>query len=368
MKKAMDSFEQCFAVYPKMLSDYSNVPANSQVQIDQLNDVRIAYNFATPSRREYAITGYKTHESLKRLTDKFKLCKKSLETSVKKASDGDLTGSVEDLTKIAEINLQGDILEARNFLEKWKKLDLQEEIYTKLQSSLDKLTQTGTLAIKQTSASLAARALTAVQPQLALQTAENLRRMNGFNELGQYYSFCSSANLELNDLNAAQESALKSLKEKEDVDTRVLLSEIYEAKKLYPEAIEIYEKLTVAVPESERWYGLFHLARLYALAGQIAKAKELGSKADQSFDLDKSTGPKNDYAWVSGRYYAAIGDYAEALVKLSEAIAYMRKFDWFKSACAQLDRAYCYSKLGKAKQAEIDVKKVEKYFPESPYL
>ncbi len=146
------------------------------------------------------------------------------------------------------------------------------------------------------------------------------------------------------------------------------LAKILEEQKSYDEAINIYSSITESADKDEIWFGKLSLARLYALSGNVSKAKELAEESEKLFNSSKTTELSVDYPWLLGRYLSAVEEYPEALVKLSEAMAYMKKFDWFKSACAQIDRANCYSKLGKLKQAEQDIKAVEKYFVECPYL
>jgi len=217
--------------------------------------------------------------------------------------------------------------------------------------------------------------LIAVQPQKCIQScAMTLGLETEPSQVVQTLKTSSEARLLLADFKGAEADAKKAAElAPSDFEPQQLLAAASEHQAKYAEAISIYRELDKRASEADKWYGLFVLAKLYALSGDTAKAKELGAQGEHSYNPAKySEGFKTggDYPARSGEYYAAVSDYPEALARLSEGIAMLNvnQLNFPRSAHLQLLRAQVYAKMGKIAQAQHDIDDVARFFAESPLL
>lgn len=284
-----------------------------------------------------------------------------------KAVEGFLSGS----------DISVDVFESKRCLDilREQSFGMAPDWLNSLSESLNGALASSKSATRQIREALNCNYLIVVQPQKCVQSCGiSLGLETNQSKVAEILKTRAEAKLLLMDFRGAESDAKKAAElAPSDFGPQTLLAEAFEYQGKYADAISIYLELNKRADESDRWYGLFVLAKLYALSGDTAKAKELGAQAEQNYDpakIEKVLKDGGDYSGRSGEYYAAVNDYPEALARLSEGIATLNanQLNFPRSSHWQLLRAQVYAKMGKIAQAQHDIDDVGRFFGESPLL
>ncbi len=352
--KAKEDFDRAFQIDPRVLEDQGSLihlrSAASKALKDHLAILKHLVKVGTEGR-DAANRSMTAHDLIEKI----------------KVSEEYLSGS----------DISVDVFESKRCLDilKQQSFGMAPDWYNEMSRLSNGSIASLQDAIRATRSALNSNYLIAVQPQKCVQSCGiSLGLETDQSELARTLKTRSEAKLLLMDFKGAESDAKKAAElAPSDFVPQQLLAEAFEHQGKYADAISIYLDLNKKAPESSKWYGLFVLAKLYALSGDMAKAKELGAQAEQNYDptkIEKGHKDGGDYPGRSGEYYAAINDYPEALARLSEAIATLNanQMNFPRSSHLQLLRAQVYAKMGKIAQAQHDIDDVGRFFCESPLL
>lgn len=285
--------------------------------------------------------------------------------------EGQFDKALDQREKWIGISSEKYYLQALDSLARWKEAGLAAHDYQELKIGIDDTAAKFTNSHASGYLSSMHTSQIAARPQSVVRMADLWLQMkieHSNDDLATVYANRGEAKTMLQNFSEAEQDLRKSLEYRDSIITRDLLAKNFAAQKENSKYIETIEQTIPLADKPSKWIGRCFLARAYAASGDLERARKELNLAEEAYRAEEKPKAKEDYPWQTGLAYSAVGDYTEALIRLSEGSSYLRRVNWTIANNVLAERAFCNAKLGRLLQAKQDLETLKPFISENPML